>query len=186
MQGCCIPNACSYMNSKLPATLPIYRRFLCSYCPAGAACQHKHFTLRMVREGKPQAASLAGAARQRMGGEAVPEKEGCKGEGPWCSEKEVLLGGEQAVWARSLAAEGSWGWAADRSNIINAQQPRSRQPACCRSVMAVLIDSVDAAQSRREAAGTAKSKQSQGASLAAKAAAVASAALVGGAGLGSE
>lgn len=40
------------MHVNLPAGAPICTRFLRGYCPAGTACPHKHYTLRMVRDEK--------------------------------------------------------------------------------------------------------------------------------------
>lgn len=79
LQGCCTAEACPYLHVNLPASAPICKRFLRGYCPAGAACPHKHYTLRMVREEKTLAASAAGAADKasKAGGAA---KRGGRGE----------------------------------------------------------------------------------------------------------
>lgn len=71
LQGCCTAEDCPYLHVNLAAAAPVCKRFLRGYCPAGTACLHKHYTLRMVREEKTLAAgaggkvSSAGAARAR-------------------------------------------------------------------------------------------------------------------------
>jgi hypothetical protein len=43
----------------------VCKRFLRGYCPAGSACPHKHYTLRMVREEKSLDAAPAGGTGNR-------------------------------------------------------------------------------------------------------------------------
>eukprot|EP00878_Enallax_costatus_P011310 GHUV01011807.1.p1 GENE.GHUV01011807.1~~GHUV01011807.1.p1 ORF type:complete len:158 (+),score=61.46 GHUV01011807.1:206-679(+) len=50
MQGVCSNRDCPYLHVKVAADAPACRAFLQGYCPAGAACPHKHLTLRMLKQ----------------------------------------------------------------------------------------------------------------------------------------
>ena len=50
MQGLCTASDCPYLHVNLSAGAPVCKAFLRGYCPAGAECPHKHYTLRMVKE----------------------------------------------------------------------------------------------------------------------------------------
>ena len=50
MQGLCTAAECPYLHVNLSAGAPVCKAFLRGYCPAGADCPDKHYTLRMVKE----------------------------------------------------------------------------------------------------------------------------------------
>ena len=71
------------MHINLPAGAPICTRFLRGYCPAGTACPHKHYTLRMVRDEKRMemapGASAAGGRAAGRGSSKRKERHGSGG-----------------------------------------------------------------------------------------------------------
>ncbi|PRW60919.1 Zinc finger CCCH domain-containing 3 [Chlorella sorokiniana] len=84
LKGCCTAEPCPYVHVNLPAGAPICTRFLRGYCPAGTACPHKHYTLRMVRDEKRMEAAPGGAAgagqQQSKDGTQGQEEGGQEGE----------------------------------------------------------------------------------------------------------
>lgn len=75
--GRCTATPCPYLHVNLPASAPVCKRFLRGFCPSGAACPHKHYTLRMVQEERKLettagagggSAAIQGDRRQAGGG----------------------------------------------------------------------------------------------------------------------
>ncbi|KAI7842802.1 hypothetical protein COHA_003548 [Chlorella ohadii] len=83
LKGCCTAEPCPYVHVNLPAGAPVCTRFLRGYCPAGTACPHKHYTLRMVRDEKrveaTAGAAAAGGGAARHGGGKRKERRGGSG-----------------------------------------------------------------------------------------------------------
>lgn len=82
------------MHINLPAGAPICTRFLRGYCPAGTACPHKHYTLRMVRDEKRmEAAPGASAAGGRAAGHGSSKRKERHGSGERYFDDALSLGG---------------------------------------------------------------------------------------------
>jgi hypothetical protein len=57
-QGMCNSASCPYLHQSAAADAPMCAAFLRGHCAAGAACAHRHFTLRMVKDERaPRAAA---------------------------------------------------------------------------------------------------------------------------------
>ncbi len=96
------------MHVNLPSSAPVCTRFLRGYCPAGTACPHKHYTLRMVRDEKRVEAAAGGAAAgggtARHGG--GKRKERRSGSGRYFDAPSLGVERQQAQEGVQQAGEG--------------------------------------------------------------------------------
>ena len=146
LQGRCTAAGCPYLHVNLPPAAPACKRFLRGYCPAGAACPHKHFTLRMVREEKRLDAAAAGgggaaqAGRGAQGGGTKRRKGGAAGRyfetappgSPAAAaadgqdaeqQQQETSGEEESSGAEESDGEGGWQRGAKRRRASDALKP---------------------------------------------------------------
>lgn len=96
LQGLCSATDCPYLHVNLSPEAPLCKAFLRGYCPAGARCPHKHYTLRMVKE--ERRVEQAPKARRAQREQRQPGMQGGVATGRKLREEtEVWVGGGGGV-----------------------------------------------------------------------------------------
>lgn len=149
------------MHVNLPAGAPICTRFLRGYCPAGTACPHKHYTLRMVRDEKRLEAAAGASAeggrpagrgsskrKQQRGGHGryfdAPSPGGSGSAAGGCQQPAKDRGQEQQRGSEEEGEEGDGGHAGERHpkrrRLSSDGAPEARRQALDALKPAFLLD----------------------------------------------